>query len=354
MHNLNEKREIKYSEALSEALAQAMEKDPGVFVFGVGVDDPKGIFGTTLLASKRFGQARVFDTPLSENALTGIAVGAALEGMRPVMVHARDDFFLLAMDQIINHAAKWRFMFGGQHSVPMVIRGIIGQGWGQAAQHSQSLQAFFMHAPGLKVIMPSNAYNAKGLLMAAIEDPNPVICIEHRKLFDLKSFVPSKPYSLPLGRAQCVRPGADVTIVAVSQMVEEALKAAQQLNQRNIQADVLDLQTIKPFDREAILGSLKKTGRLVIADTGWLTCGLSAEIAAFACEQAFSHLKAPVKRVALPDFPTPCAKTLETAYYPTSQSIVDAVVDLFGKVKETKPLDGSNIAVIDAEFKGPF
>src|SRR5712691_4004175 len=214
-------RTLKYREALDEALVQAMERDDSVFCLGVGVDDPKGIFGTTLSAFRKFGAARMFDTPLAENAITGIAAGAALAGMRPVMVHARNDFLLLTMDQLVNNAAKWRYMSGGGLRVPMTVRAIIGRGWGQAAQHSQSLQAMFAHVPGLKVIMPAMPHDAKGLLLSALRGDGPVICLEHRWLYERTGSVPEEPYTVPFGRASIARVGSDVTIVAVSLMVWE-------------------------------------------------------------------------------------------------------------------------------------
>ena len=351
-------REIKYSQALDEALCQAMEQDSGVFVMGVGVDDPKGIFGTTLGAFRKFGGGRVFDTPLAENGLTGVAIGAAIEGMRPVLVHARNDFLLLTMDQLVNHAAKWRYMCGGQLAVPLTVRAIIGRGWGQAAQHSQSLQALFMHIPGLKVVMPSTPYDAKGLLMAAIEDEAPVIVLEHRWLYEQTGPVPEAPYRVPIGEAAVAREGNDVTIVAISHMVIEARKAADILQKDGIEAEILDLRSLTPLDRPAVLASVRKTGRLVVADHAWRTCGAAAEIAALVAEEALDELKAPVRRVTLPDTPTPCAAPLEKLYYPGATEIAASARELV--VGQRTP---EAIRVRDAEltgkeptrdFKGPF
>ncbi|HEY9765762.1 MAG TPA: alpha-ketoacid dehydrogenase subunit beta, partial [Chroococcales cyanobacterium] len=219
------RRELTYSQAINEALDQALERDPSVYLIGEGVPDPKGIFGTTLGLQEKFGSARVMDMPLSENGMTGVAVGSALMGLRPVMVHQRLDFALLALDQIVNHAAKWHYMFAGQQSVPLVIRLILGRGWGQGPQHSQSLHSWFAHIPGLKVVMPTTPHDAKGLLMKSIEDDNPVIFIEHRWLHDIKGEVPTEPYGVALGSCRVAREGKDLTIVSASYMTLEALKA---------------------------------------------------------------------------------------------------------------------------------
>lgn len=351
-------REIKYSQALDEGLCQVMEQDPGVFVMGVGVDDSKGIFGTTLGALRKYGGRRVFDTPLAENGLTGIAIGAAIEGLRPVLVHARNDFLLLTMDQLVNHAAKWRYMCGGKLSVPLTVRAIIGRGWGQAAQHSQSLQALLMHVPGLKVVMPSTPYDAKGLLIAAIEDQTPVIVLEHRWLYDQAGPVPEDLYRIPIGEAALVREGTDVTIVAISHMVVEAKKAAASVQAEGIEAEILDLRTLAPLDAPAVLASVRKTGRLVIADHAWRTCGAGAEIAAIAAEHALDALKAPVKRVTLPDTPTPCAAPLEKLYYPGAAEIAAAAREVIFGARLTDEASAYQRYPAskehDRDFKGPF
>ena len=343
-------RTLKYREALDEALVQAMERDETVFCLGVGVDDPKGIFGTTVSAFRKFGGARVMDTPLAENAMTGIAVGAALSGMRPVLVHARNDFLLLTMDQLVNHAAKWRYMSGGLLRVPLTVRAIIGRGWGQAAQHSQSLQAMVAHVPGLRVAMPSNAHDAKGLLLAAIADDSPVVLLEHRALFEESAAVPAEPYALPVGAAAVVRPGRDVTVVAISQMVGEAVKAADVLAAEGVSVEVVDPRWLAPLDDETILASVRRTTRLVVADTAWTSFGVSAEIAARAAERLFGVLSAPVARIALPDVPTPCSPALERAYYPGAPDIAAAVRRLLG-FTAAHPAVGHEET---ASFKGPF
>jgi pyruvate dehydrogenase E1 component beta subunit len=317
-------RRLTYAQAIREALDQALDLDRHVFVMGQGVDDPSGMFGSTLNLHKKYGGMRIFDTPLSENGLTGIAIGAAIGGMRPVYFHNRPDFLLLAMDQLVNHASKWHYMFGGAVNVPLVVWACIGRGWGSAAQHSQALHGLFMHVPGLRLIMPSTCYDAKGLMLSAIADENPIIIIEHRFNFKHKGFVPEEPYRVPIGKGVVRRKGKDVTIIAVSYMATEAYHAAESLKNDGIDAEIVDLRTLRPFDEEIILSSVAKTGRVLIADTGWKTGGATAEISAFICEKGFSFLRAPIARVACPDIPTPSGYTLEEAFYPGARDIVAA------------------------------
>ncbi|MBN2138009.1 MAG: alpha-ketoacid dehydrogenase subunit beta [Sedimentisphaerales bacterium] len=318
-------RKLTFPQALREAMDQALDRDERVFVMGQGVDDPMGMFGTTLDLHKKYGGQRVFDTPLSENGLTGVAVGAAIAGARPVYVHNRPDFLLLAMDQIVNHASKWSFMFGGHVNCPLVIRAVIGRGWGSAAQHSQSLHGLFMHIPGLKLVMPSTAYDAKGLLITSIADDNPVIFIEHRWLYKHESHVPEELYSIPFGKGIVRRQGKDATVVGISYMVIEALRAAEKLAEDGYEIEVIDLRTLKPLDEEIVLQSVEKTGRLVIADTDWVTGGAGAEIAAMVAQKGFNHIKAPIKRVGWPDVPIPASYVLENAFYPGAEDIINAV-----------------------------
>lgn len=354
-------RQLKYREAIDEATRQAMAADDSIFVFGVGVDDAKGIFGTTRGAYEQFGGARVFDTPLSEAALTGIAIGAAISGMRPLLVHARNDFLMLTMDQIVNNAAKWRYMCGGTLRVPVTIRAIIGRGWGQAAQHSQSLQVLFAHIPGLKVIMPATPHDAKGLLLGALRGDGPVICLEHRWLYEKSGPVPEGPFTVPFGQAAVVRSGTDVTIVAISLMVWEALEAAELLAGEGIHAEVIDLRTIRPLDSETVLTSVAKTGRLVVADTSWRSFGASAEVTARVVEEAQEILKGPVVRVGLADVPTPASSVLERAFYPGPKEIVQAAKRTFERAKRAAVIHGVNERPLSEardlrvpEFKGPF
>lgn len=322
-------RILPYAAAIREALAQAMEMDPNVFVMGQGVDDSAGMFGATRGLHEKFGPGRVFDTPLAETALTGVAVGAALGGMRPVYFHNRPDFLYLALDQIANHAAKWHYMFGGRGlPVPLVVWACIGRGWGSAAQHSQALQGLFLHIPGLRLIMPATAADAKGLMIAAIADDNPVVIIEHRFNFKQEGPVPEHLYTTPIGKGMVRRPGRDVSLIAASQMVTEAYRAAGELEKHGIDAEVVDLRTLKPLDETLILESVGRTGRAVVCDTGWRTGGVAAEVMAVIVEKGFDLLRAPVRRVACPDLPTPSGFTLEQAFYPGKDDIVKAALGI--------------------------
>jgi pyruvate dehydrogenase E1 component beta subunit len=318
-------RQITYVQALNEALHQMIEKDKRVFLIGQGVNSPWYAGQSTIGLVERFGPERIFDTPVSENAITGTAVGAALAGMRPILFHARMDFMLYAMDQIVNHAANWYYMFGGQLSVPITIWGIINRGGEQAAQHSQALQAMFTHIPGLKVVMPSTPYDAKGLLVASIEDDNPVVYIDERWLYEFIGEVPEEIYSVPIGKGIVRREGGDVTIVATSYMVHETMKAAKSLEKEDVDGEVIDLRSLKPLDKDLVFESVKKTGRLVIADGGWKTCGIAAEISALVSENIFEYLKAPILRVSLPDTPAPANSALEKVYYKKAGDIVSTV-----------------------------
>jgi pyruvate dehydrogenase E1 component beta subunit len=318
-------RGLTYREAILEATEQALSADKNVFVIGEGIDDPGGVFGTTKDLHLKFGADRVMDSPLAENGITGITVGAAVAGARPLLVHMRVDFLPLSLDQIINHAAKWHYMFGGAVRVPLTIRAIIGRGWGSAAQHSQSLQAMLLNIPGLKVVMPATPYDAKGLLYSAIFDNNPVIMIEHRWLYEHMGHVPAEPYKVEIGKGIIRRQGKDATIVAISLMVNEAIKAADELSKDGIEAEVIDIRSLKPLDGPLIIESVKKTGRLIVADTGWKDCGIGAEIISRVVEDAFESLRAPAVRVALPEAPTPASPALENAYYRGKNDIIAAV-----------------------------
>ncbi|MBU4332477.1 alpha-ketoacid dehydrogenase subunit beta [Patescibacteria group bacterium] len=345
-------RKLTYAQAIAEATIQAMQKNPNAYVMGLGVDDPKGIFNTTKPAFQKFGKTKVFDMPLAENSLTGIAIGSALTGMHPLMVHARCDFLFVCADQIINQAAKWRFTYAGTKSIPLTIRAIIGQGWGQGVHHSQSPQAMFAHAPGIKVIMPATAYDAKGLLLSAMEDLNPVLIIEHRRLFDLEDEVPKKYYTIPIGKANIIQKGADLTIIADSIMTRDALIAASVLEKHNISTEVIDLRTIKPLDTQTIIRSIKKTGRIIIADTGWKSFGVTAEIAAVIAENAQPDLKAPIQRIAALDTPTPCSYKLEELFYPSAIDIIKSAKKLFPNKKIS--LKNMPKSVENKNFTGPF
>lgn len=318
-------RKLSYSLAINEALRLMMADDPSVFLIGQGVKSPWYVGDTAKGLLEEFKDDRVIDTPVSENAMTGAAVGAALAGMRPVIVHPRMDFMFYAFDPIINEAANWYYMNGGKLSVPVVFWGIINRGNEQAAQHSQSLHGMFAHVPGLKVVMPATPYDAKGLMISAIRDPNPVVFIDDRWLYKLEEPVPKGIYEVEIGRGQVVRQGTDVTVVASSFMVHEAQNAAKILAQEGIEVEVVDLRTVKPLDENLILASVRKTGRLIAVDGGWRACGLAAEVSALVSESAFGALKAPVIRITLPDCPAPASAALEKAYYRSSADIIQAV-----------------------------
>jgi pyruvate dehydrogenase E1 component beta subunit len=305
-----------------------MESDESVFLIGQGVKSPWYVGNTSQGLLQKFGTNRVIDTPVSENAITGAAVGAAIAGMRPVVVHPRMDFMLYAFDPIINEAANWHYMCGGKSTVPVVFWGIINRGGEQAAQHSQALHALFAHVPGLKVVMPSTAYDAKGLMIAAIRDDNPVIYIDDRWLYRHEDTVPEEVYEVEIGKGIIRRKGTDITLVAVSYMAYEAVKAAQELEKEGIDAEVIDLRSVKPLDKGLLLQSVKKTGRVVIADGGWKTCGVASETSALVSENGFEYLKAPIRRVTLPDVPAPASSQLEKHYYPTYQNIIDVVREI--------------------------
>lgn len=328
---MSSNRKLQYSLAINEAFHQMMGGDPSVFLIGQGVKSPWYVGNTAQGLLNKFGEKRVIDTPVSENSITGAAVGAAIAGMRPIVVHPRMDFMLYAMDPIINEAANWYYMNGGKSSVPVVIWGIINRGGEQAAQHSQALHATFAHVPGLKVVMPATAYDAKGLMIAAINDDNPVVFIDDRWLYPVEDAVPEEIYQVEIGKGIVRRAGSDLTVVAASFMAHEAMKAVQQLEGEGIDVELIDLRTVKPLDRDLILESVKRTGRLVIADGGWKTCGLAAEIAALVSEAAFEFLKAPIRRVTLPDCPAPASAVLEREYYPTAENIGLAVRQVLKK-----------------------
>ena len=302
-----------------------MSSDESVFLIGQGVKSPWYVGNTAQGLLERFGPERVIDTPVSENAMTGAAVGAAIAGMKPIVVHPRTDFMLYAIDPIINEAANWHYMNGGKASVPVVIWGIINRGGEQGAQHSQALQAMFAHIPGLKVVMPSTPYDAKGLMIEAIRDPNPVVFIDDRWLHNLEDIVPEEVYGVEIGKGVVRREGNDITVVAASFMAHESMKAVQELEKEGIDVEFIDPRTVKPIDQDLILKSVMKTGRLLVVDGGWKTCGLAAEISAMVSESVFEYLKAPIKRLTLPDCPAPASSVLEKEFFKYSGDVVEAV-----------------------------
>ncbi|MCX5850119.1 MAG: alpha-ketoacid dehydrogenase subunit beta [Deltaproteobacteria bacterium] len=346
-------RNLKYGDAIREALEQEMERDHGVFVMGLDVDDHKAIFGSTRGLVEKFGAERIFCTPLSEDAMTGVAIGAAIAGLRPVHVHTRTDFLMLCMNQIINVAAKYHYMYGGTAKVPLVIRSIIGKSWGQGAQHSQALQSMFMHVPGLKVVMPSNAHDAKGCLISAIRDDNPVMFFEHRLLYGTESEVPTESYTVQFGKARICNAGKDITIVGISQMVNESLRAAKLLTQQGIKAEVIDPITLVPLDLETILQSVRKTKNLLIVDNGWTSCGASAEIAAGVVEKISSTDGIVIRRMGFA--PTTCSPSpiLERLFYPSSVTIAQTGYKILNPTgQDWKPIQDRSF--MEETFKGPF
>lgn len=318
-------REITYAQALNEALREEMERDPHVFVLGEDVGRHGGVFTVTKGLIDQFGSKRVRSTPISECAIVGAALGAAVVGCRPVAEIMYVDFMTIAMEMIVNQAAKIRYMFGGKAKVPMVVRTQGGGGRGNAAQHSQSLEAWFVHIPGLKVVMPATPYDAKGLLKSAIRDDNPVIFLENKNLYFRKGPVPEGEYTIPLGVADIKRPGRDVTLIATSRMVGEALEAAEVLAQSGIDVEVIDPRTVAPLDMGTIVDSVKKTNRAVIVHEACRTCGIGAEIGMRLMEEAFDYLDAPVKRVAAVDVPVPYNRILEDAALPNLEDIISGV-----------------------------
>jgi pyruvate/2-oxoglutarate/acetoin dehydrogenase E1 component len=351
-------RQLTYAQAINEATMIAMQTDPRMLCFGLGIDDPKRIFGTTIGLVEAFGRDRVFDMPTSEAGMTGIAIGASLDGARCLMTHQRLDFFLLAMDQLVNNAAKWRYMFGGQSApVRIAIRLILGRGWGQGPTHSQSLQSWFAHVPGLRVVMPAFPTDAKGLLLSGLFSDSPFLFLEHRWLHNLCGPVPEGDCRVPLGLAQIVSPGTDVTIVSMSYMTVEALHAVNFLRQAGVSAELVDLRTIRPLDWDTVLGSVRKTGRLVAVDTSHAMCSVASEIVATAAMECFGQLKAAPLRLTLPDHPSPTSPALAERFYVRAEDIVSAAAALVGRRVDTAPLAAARSTPHDVPgewFKGPF
>ncbi|QKR99875.1 alpha-ketoacid dehydrogenase subunit beta [Sphingomonas sp. CL5.1] len=332
-----------YRQAINEALAQEMRRDPKVILIGIdiagghggsGVEgDAGGVMGVTRGLYKEFGPDRVIDTPISESAIMGAAAGAALTGLRPVAELMFVDFLGVCLDQIYNQAAKFRYMFGGKARTPMVMRTMIGAGRRAAAQHSQTLHPWLTAVPGLKVVMPSNAYDAKGLLIQAIRDDDPVMFLESKLLYDEQMEVPDESYRIPFGEAHILRSGKDVTIVALGAMVQRAAAAAELLARAGVSAEVIDPRTTSPLDAETILESVEKTGRLVVVDESPPRCSLAADIASVVAEEGFDFLKAPIRKVTAPHTPVPFAPVLEDAYIPSIEAIKQAALSITSRAK---------------------
>jgi pyruvate dehydrogenase E1 component beta subunit len=316
-------KETRYIRAITEALSEEMARDENVFVIGEDVGGPGGAFSATKDLLEKFGKERVWDTPISESAIVGLAIGAATQGLRPVVEIMFMDFLTVCMDQIVNQMAKMRYMFGGMYQLPMVIRAPCGGGLNAGPQHSQCLEAWFAHVPGLKVVMPATPYDVKGLLKTSIRDDNPILFIENKALYAMKGEVPEEEYLIPIGKADVKRIGKDVTIVATSRMVHQSLEAAKVLASEGVEAEVIDLRTISPFDKETIFRSIEKTSRLVIAHEAVKAFGIGAEIAAVVSEEMIDCLDAPILRVGAPFVPVPF--NLEKFYLPNAEDVIQAV-----------------------------
>jgi len=346
-------RVLSYVDAIREATDLEMSRDDSVILFGLDVDDPKAIQGTARGLLAKFGPERVFGTPLSEDAMTGAAIGMALAGLRPIHIHIRMDFLMLAMNQLVNVAAKSRYMFGGQVALPLVVRSMIGRSWGQGAQHSQGLHSFFMHVPGLKVAAPATPHDAKGCLIAAIRDDNPVLYVEHRLLHFQSGPVPEDSYTVGSGKARVTAVGEDITVVGISFMQAECLRARHYLEDIGIRAEVIDPIWLSPLDIETIAASVEKTGRLLVVDTAWLTCGASAEIVTRVVERLQGERSIRVGRLGFEPVTCPPAPALERLFYPDARRIASAAYRL---ARERGPAwtppagDGGEIVT----FRGPF
>jgi pyruvate/2-oxoglutarate/acetoin dehydrogenase E1 component len=348
-------RLLTYVDALREAVAQEMRRDPRVFLFGLDVDDHKAIQGSTRGLLDEFGPQRVFGTPLSEDAMTGVAIGAAMAGLRPIHVHIRMDFLMLCMNQLVNIAAKSHYMYDGQVRVPMVVRSMIGKSWGQGAQHSQGLHAMFMHVPGLKVVAPSNAYDAKGALIAAIRDNNPVIFVEHRLLYFTDAFVPEESFEVAFGKARVCTQGDDITVVGISNMLVECLRAHELLADIGIAVEVIDPISLVPLDIDTIVQSVRRTGRLLVVDNAWTACGASAEIVACVLERAQNGKPIQVKRMGYAPTTCPTTPVLEHAFYPNPAKIAQTVHAMVrpGAAAWQPDPERAQLAY-QSTFRGPF
>lgn len=343
-------RKISYRQALNEALHEEMQRDPTVFIYGIDVSDHKRIFGSTNGLLESFGTKRCFSTPLSEDAMSGFGLGAAINGLRPIHVHMRADFMLLAMNQLTNMISSYRYSTRGTLEVPMVIRAIIGRGWGQSFQHSKTMHSCFAHIPGLKIVMPTTPQDAKGLLISAIRDNDPVIVFEHRWLYEV--FDDVDDMVIPLDKANILREGNDATIVATSLMNVEALKAAEILANNGVSVEVVDPRTIYPLDEDLIVQSVDKTGHCIVADNDWLFCGFSAEIAAIIQKRCFGKLKSPVERIGFAPTPCPCTRPLENVFYPNAIDIIRAVETKLGL--DEIDISGEDFYSYERIFRGPF
>lgn len=346
---MESKRKISFCQAINEALHQEMSRDPSVFVYG----GEGNIFGSNKGLRDKFGPDRCFITPIAEDAMAGLGIGASMNGLRPVFNHIRVDFALITLNQLVNMASTICYGSGGRVKVPFTMRAAIGRGWGQGFQHSKSMQSIFAHVPGLKVIMPTTPYDAKGLMISAIRDDNPVICLEHRWLYWQEDHVPEHSYTVPIGKGNILRKGSDLTIVATSWMNVEAFKAAEILsNKQGVEIEIVDPRTIAPLDEELILESVEKTGHCIVADNDWVFCGFSAEVAAIVSEKCFGRLKSSVQRIGFAHTPCPTVRVLENEFYPNAINIIRMVEEKLGL--NPTDLTGENFYSHEKKFFGPF
>ncbi len=351
------KNKKNFSEAIREGTLMGMKKYKNSYIMGLGVPDPKGIFGTTLGLQKTFGPKRVLDTPTSESGMTGIAIGTAIVGMRPIIVYQRVEFALLAIEQIINQAAKWNYMTDGKTSLPIVIRLIVGKGWGQGPQHSQSLEAIFAHTPGLKVVAPFRPSDAKGFMISAITDKNPVIVFEHRWLHNTEGVVPNKFYKTPIGKGHYLKKGKDITLISFSYASLETLRASKILSQFGIDAEVIDLRSLRPIDKNIIIESTKKTKKVAVIDSGLKHFSISSEVISIIAENGMKNLDRSPIRIGIEDVPIPCSRSIAKYCYPTSLQITQKVLKLFKKKMPKKLLNNKHFYSSDVPgdfFSGPF
>ena len=341
-----------YCEALNEAIIQEMDRDPRVFVYGIGVPDHKKIFGSTNGILERVGPDRCLDTPIAEDSMTGFGLGAAINGLRPIHIHIRVDFLLLAMNQLANMVSSFCYGSAGKTKVPIVIRAVAGRGWGQGYQHSKTMHSTFAHIPGLKVVTPTTVADAKGLMISAIRDDNPVVLIEHRWLYWQQGNLPDGDYTVRIGEPNILRKGSDLTIIATSWMNVEAIKAAEILQRRGVSVAIVDPRTLAPLEDEMLVASVEKTRHCLVADNDWSFCGFGAEVAARISEKCFGKLKSPVQRIGFAHVPCPTARHLENEFYPNAETIIRAVEKKLGL--PPSDLSQENFYSHENRFKGPF
>lgn len=348
-------KKISFVEAINESIHLEMIRNKKLITFGLGINDPKRIFGSTKGLVERFSSERVFDVPTSENALTGIGLGLSLGGNSVLMTHQRLDFFLLAFDQLINSISKWNYMFNGNSGkVNVTIRLIVGRGWGQGPTHSQNLQSVFSHFPGLRVVVPTTPYDAKGLLTSSLRDPNPVIFLEHRWLHNSEGYVPKNNYLINLEKSKILKKGKDISIISTSYMTPEIKNIYKKLKDKNIDFEHIDLICCKPLDTKSIVKSVKKTGRVIILDTGFKTNSISSEIITLINENCFKDLKHRPIRITAPDIPEPSSYGLTKFYYHDSHNILSKILSIFNKKIKKQKLKKNHHDIPGEWFKGPF